>query len=68
MIVFPYYTYLIKKSTNFLGSAPWAAPLLIAYCVFITPVWGYIAARNPFTKEVLDYGWTPVISAMLISR
>ncbi|KYM82050.1 Solute carrier family 41 member 1 [Atta colombica] len=50
-----------------IGSAPWAAPLLIAYCVFITPVWGYIAARNPFTKEVLDYGWTPVISAMLIS-
>ncbi|XP_050450148.1 solute carrier family 41 member 1-like [Cataglyphis hispanica] len=52
---------------NAIGYAPWIAPMLIAFCVFVTPVWGYIAARNPFTKEVLDYGWTPVISAMLIS-
>jgi solute carrier family 41 len=50
------------------GYAPWIAPTLIIFCIFATPVWGYIAARNPFTKEVLDYGWTPVISAMLISR
>ncbi|XP_012227281.1 solute carrier family 41 member 1-like [Linepithema humile] len=52
---------------NAIGYAPWIAPTLIAFCVFVTPIWGYIAARNPFTKEVLDYGWTPVISAMLIS-
>ncbi|XP_011648303.1 solute carrier family 41 member 1-like isoform X2 [Pogonomyrmex barbatus] len=52
---------------NAIGYAPWVAPTLIAFCIFVTPVWGYIAARNPFTKEVLDYGWTPVISAMLIS-
>lgn len=50
-----------------IGHAPWIAPTLIIFCIFATPVWGYIAARNPFTKEVLDYGWTPVISAMLIS-
>jgi hypothetical protein len=31
-------------------------------------VWGWIAAKNKYTKEVLDTGWTPVISAMLISR
>jgi solute carrier family 41 len=34
----------------------------------MTPVWGWIAAKNKYTKEVLDTGWTPVISAMLISR
>lgn len=48
--------------------APWIAPVLITFCILATPVWGYIAARNPFTKEVLDTGWAPVISAMLISR
>ncbi|XP_012528561.2 solute carrier family 41 member 1 [Monomorium pharaonis] len=52
---------------NAIGYAPWVAPTLIAFCIFVTPVWGYIAAKNPFTKEVLDYGWVPVISAMLIS-
>lgn len=57
-----------RMRNAFLGYAPWVAPILIAFCVFVTPVWGYIAARNPFTKEVLDYGWMPVISAMLISR
>ncbi|KAK0162197.1 hypothetical protein PV327_008551 [Microctonus hyperodae] len=46
---------------------PWIAPTMIIFCLLATPVWGYIAARNPFTKEVLDYGWSPVISAMLIS-
>lgn len=52
----------------FLGSASWIAPTLIVCCILATPVWGYIAAKNPFTKEVLDHGWTPVIFAMLISR
>jgi len=64
--VFIIFEYLRMRA--FSGYAPWVAPTLIAFCVFVTPVWGYIAARNPFTKEVLDYGWTPVISAMLISR
>ncbi|XP_076224588.1 solute carrier family 41 member 1-like isoform X2 [Nomia melanderi] len=46
--------------------APWIAPTCVAFHIVVTPVWGYIAARNPFTKEILDYGWTPVICAMLI--
>lgn len=49
-------------------SEPWIAPLLILMFIAVTPLWFYIAARNPFTKAVLDYGWTPVILAMLISR
>ncbi|KZC12518.1 PREDICTED: solute carrier family 41 member 1-like [Dufourea novaeangliae] len=47
--------------------APWIAPTCIAFHIVATPFWGYIAARNPFTKEILDYGWAPVICAMLIS-
>ncbi|KAI4479739.1 hypothetical protein M0804_010789 [Polistes exclamans] len=50
-----------------IGNAPWIAPTLIFVCIVATPIWGYVAAKNPFTKEVLDHGWTPVISAMLIS-
>ncbi|XP_034933862.1 solute carrier family 41 member 1-like [Chelonus insularis] len=52
---------------NAIGNQPWIAPTLITGCLLVTPVWGYIAAKNPFTREVLDYGWSPVISAMLIS-
>ncbi|XP_063980803.1 solute carrier family 41 member 1-like [Diachasmimorpha longicaudata] len=52
---------------NAIGQQSWIAPTLIVCCLLATPVWGYIAARNPYTREVLDYGWTPVISAMLIS-
>ncbi|XP_076176957.1 solute carrier family 41 member 1-like isoform X2 [Ptiloglossa arizonensis] len=47
--------------------APWIAPTCIVFHIVATPVWGYIAIRNPFTKEILDYGWSPVICAMLIS-
>lgn len=52
---------------NAIDNAPWIAPTVIIFCILATPFWAYIAARNPFTKEVLDYGWSPVISAMLIS-
>ncbi|XP_043477371.1 solute carrier family 41 member 1-like isoform X2 [Leptopilina heterotoma] len=52
---------------NAIGTAPWIAPTLIVICLFLTPLWGYIAAKNPFTKEVLNDSWTPVILAMIIS-
>jgi len=45
----------------------WLAPVIIGTCIILTPVWGWVAARNKYTKEVLDTGWTPVVSAMLIS-
>lgn len=48
-------------------SMPWIAPTLIIICISLTPLWGYIAAKNPFTKEVLNDGWTPVVAAMIIS-
>lgn len=46
----------------------WIAPSMIFVFVVISPVWIYIAAKNPYTKEVLQSGWMPVIAAMLISR
>ncbi|XP_058791348.1 solute carrier family 41 member 1-like isoform X2 [Phymastichus coffea] len=52
---------------NSISTASWIAPTVIVFCILATPIWGYVAAKNPFTKEVLDHGWTPVISAMLIS-
>ncbi|XP_015510275.1 solute carrier family 41 member 1 [Neodiprion lecontei] len=52
---------------NAIEYAPWIAPLVTVICIVATPFWGYIAASNPFTREVLNHGWTPVISAMLIS-
>ncbi|CAK9805211.1 Solute carrier family 41 member 1 [Anthophora quadrimaculata] len=55
---------LLYRATEY---SPWIAPILIVFHIIVTPVWGYVAARNPFTKEILDYGWAPVICAMLIS-
>ncbi|XP_034251993.1 solute carrier family 41 member 1-like [Thrips palmi] len=50
-----------------IGQNHWLAPAIILGCLFLTPLWGYIAASNHYTKEVLDSGWTPVISSMVIS-
>lgn len=50
-----------------IGQNHWLAPVIILGCLFLTPLWGYIAASNHYTKEVLDSGWTPVISSMVIS-
>lgn len=33
----------------------------------VIPFWAWLAGKNPSTQEVLSSGWTPVISAMLIS-
>nr|CAD7199054.1 unnamed protein product [Timema douglasi] len=46
---------------------PWLAPTLILLCLVVAPLWACVAFRNKHTKEVLKTGWTPVISAMLIS-
>lgn len=62
---------LLSGVTSLLYSAidyaPWISPTLIAFHILATPICGYVAARNPFTREILDYGWAPVICAMLIS-
>lgn len=46
----------------------WVAPLVIACYILVTPLWVWIAKRNKYTNDVLYFGWTPVMIAMLISR
>ncbi|GLH08339.1 hypothetical protein R5R35_002556 [Gryllus longicercus] len=50
-----------------INSQEWVAPLLILIFIGLTPLWAWVASKNKYTKEVLTSGWTPVISAMLIS-
>lgn len=47
---------------------PWVCPMIIGLFFVTTPVWIYWTYSNEFTKEVLVYGWPPVIIAMIISR
>lgn len=46
----------------------WAAPLVISCYILVTPLWVWIAKKNKYTNDVLYFGWTPVMVAMLISR
>ncbi|KAJ7369469.1 hypothetical protein OS493_038769 [Desmophyllum pertusum] len=49
------------------GTHHWIAPV-ISLCFFlILPMWVYITHTNTFTHDVLYTGWTPVLSAMVIS-
>ncbi|EZA49967.1 Solute carrier family 41 member [Ooceraea biroi] len=48
-------------------AADWVAPLVIACYVLVTPLWVWIAKKNKYTNDVLYFGWTPVMVAMLIS-
>lgn len=40
---------------------------IVIFGLLFVPVWAWIASHNEHTYEVLFSGWTPVISAMLIS-
>lgn len=48
-------------------SDQWLSPLVIVGYILSLPLWIWLASRNKHTKEVLYSGWTPVISAMMIS-
>lgn len=45
----------------------WLMPSLIVLGLCLVPLWAYIASQNKYTREVLFSGWSPVISAMIIS-
>ena len=56
-------------STNHLiGKEQWLAPCMIALFIILTPLWIYISLHNKYTNDVVYSGWTPVLSAMVISR
>lgn len=62
---------LLSWASTFLydsiGQQDWLAPLVIGGYILIIPLWIWIAKRNPQTRDVLFYGWTPVVGAMLVS-
>lgn len=41
--------------------------IIVILGLLCVPVWAWIASQNEYTYEVLFSGWSPVISAMLIS-
>ncbi|XP_026474542.1 solute carrier family 41 member 2-like [Ctenocephalides felis] len=50
-----------------IGNQDWLAPLIISSYILVTPLWVWIAKKNEHTRDVLYNGWTPVLTAMLIS-
>lgn len=45
----------------------WLAIGIIAFFFLILPLWGVISHKNCYTRDVFHYGWSPVITAMIIS-
>lgn len=43
------------------------APVLLAACLVLVPLWLYLSSKNKYVKEVVYTGWTPVICSMGIS-
>ena len=61
-------TCLLFYADSEAGTHHWIAPV-ISLCFFLVlPLWVYITHNNTFTHDVLYTGWTPVLSAMVISR
>ncbi|ODM99627.1 Solute carrier family 41 member 1 [Orchesella cincta] len=48
-------------------SKRWLCPTILGGYLLSMPCWVLLAKRNKLTKKVLYTGWTPVLSAMMIS-
>eukprot|EP00123_Amoebidium_parasiticum_P012964 comp21686_c1_seq1/m.30556 comp21686_c1_seq1/g.30556 ORF comp21686_c1_seq1/g.30556 comp21686_c1_seq1/m.30556 type:complete len:480 (-) comp21686_c1_seq1:763-2202(-) len=48
-------------------TSPWVAPLVSVLLLCTLPMWLWLARSHPTTTPVLRDGWTPIITAMLIS-
>lgn len=64
LAVLSYFASLFFRTMD---SHPWLPPLLIVTGIGLVPLWAYLASQNQYTREVLFSGWSPVISAMIIS-
>ncbi|KAF5303890.1 hypothetical protein FQR65_LT08084 [Abscondita terminalis] len=60
-------SWLASLFYNSVNVLPWLSTVVIVVSMLLIPVWAWLASRNVYTRQVLDSGWTPVISAMLIS-
>ncbi|XP_013189704.2 solute carrier family 41 member 1 isoform X1 [Amyelois transitella] len=52
---------------NPLGTSIVLSSIIVIIGAALVPVCGYIAWKNQFTRQALDEGWVPVVSAMVIS-
>ncbi|KAJ8934862.1 hypothetical protein NQ314_013136 [Rhamnusium bicolor] len=50
-----------------MDSHPYLTSSLIVLGLILVPVWAWIASQNEHTHKVLFSGWSPVITAMIIS-
>ncbi|XP_017778722.1 PREDICTED: solute carrier family 41 member 1-like isoform X1 [Nicrophorus vespilloides] len=59
-----YFASLMYKGMD---TMPWLSIVIIVVAILFVPLWGWMASKNEYSREVLDSGWSPVIIAMLIS-
>ncbi|XP_052285673.1 solute carrier family 41 member 1-like [Dreissena polymorpha] len=50
-----------------IGTQQWLSPLLIVIFILLIPLWIYFSLHNKYTHDVVYNGWSPVLSAMVIS-
>lgn len=50
-----------------IGTSVVLPSIIVIAGAILVPLCGYIAWKNNFTKQALDEGWVPVVSAMVIS-
>ncbi|KAL0871296.1 hypothetical protein ABMA27_005045 [Loxostege sticticalis] len=50
-----------------IGTSVILPSIIIIAGAIVVPLCGYIAWKNNFTRQALDEGWVPVVSAMVIS-
>ncbi|CAH1153778.1 unnamed protein product [Phaedon cochleariae] len=60
-------SWLASVFYNTMESHQYLTCSLIVFGLLLVPVWAWIASQNEYTHEVLFSGWTPVITAMIIS-
>ena len=51
----------------FLDHNIWLPITVILMAICLIPFWAWLASKNEYSREVLDTGWSPIITAMVIS-
>ncbi|KAH7938595.1 hypothetical protein HPB51_028884 [Rhipicephalus microplus] len=59
--------FLLSGYSSLMLYHPYLAPLVIALCLLLLPMWIVLARRNTVSREVLRVGWLPIIIALTVS-
>ncbi|KAL3223521.1 hypothetical protein MRX96_027323 [Rhipicephalus microplus] len=59
--------FLLSSYSSLMLYHPYLAPLVIALCLLLLPMWIVLARRNTVSREVLRVGWLPIIIALTVS-